>query len=102
MIKIDIPKIQTQYNKGLRRVIDAYQSEFEINVIHPLADKILVIDNPEYFDEKMEVIEDYYDSWADEHMGVVRSLGKTIFNNCPHDILSHETYEKGNYGINEE
>lgn len=104
MIRIDIPKIQTQYNKGLRDVIDAFQQDFEGQVLHPLADKILAIDNAEYFDEKMEVIEDYYDEWADEHMGVVRDLGRTIFNNCPYDILSHERYEGAHSfqnGVNE-
>lgn len=71
---IDLSKYRHQFWDE----IDPLMEQFELNVVHPLADKILRATNPEYFNGE-EVNEEYFDDHADDHINLVNQLGPTIF-----------------------
>lgn len=71
---IDLSTYRSQFYGEVEMVIDKFEHHF----VHPLADKILRVSNPEYFNGD-EIDEEYYDAWADAHMNLVHELGPKVF-----------------------
>tara|TARA_Y100000289_G_C3810157_1_gene93334 strand:- start:1 stop:339 length:339 start_codon:yes stop_codon:yes gene_type:complete len=72
---IDLGRYQEIWNDKMDDAMSAFETEY----IHNLADSILRIESPFYFDADGEISEHCYDDWADAHMEVVMELGKFIF-----------------------
>tara|TARA_B100000035_G_C20752318_1_gene444526 strand:+ start:140 stop:478 length:339 start_codon:yes stop_codon:yes gene_type:complete len=72
---IDLGRYQEIWNDKMDDAMSAFETEY----IHNLADSILRIESPFYFDADGEISEHCYDDWADAHMDVVMELGKFIF-----------------------
>ena len=72
---IDLGRYQTQFNDKL----DDVMATFETEVVHNLADSILRIESPFYWNDEGEVDETMYDDWAEAHFDVVHQLGPNIF-----------------------
>lgn len=72
---IDLGRYQTMF---IDTIDDAIQ-KFEENVLYDLADSIVRVESPHYFDSDGDVDEGYYDEFSEAIMCCVNELGKHIF-----------------------
>ena len=74
-VGIDLGRFQTMFGDELCELIE----KFEQTHIYDLADSIVRVESPHYFDSDGDVDEGYYDEFSEAIMCCVNELGKHIF-----------------------
>lgn len=87
---IDLSKYRREFYSEIEMVID----KFEHYHVHPLADQILRVTNPEYFDGEY-ADEEYFDDWSEAHMDLVNKLGPVIFGKTLYEEYMHKLNGEG-------
>ncbi len=72
---IDLGRFQTMFGDELCDLIE----KFEQTHIYDLADSIVRVESPHYFDSDGDVDEGYYDEFAEAVFETAHELGKHIF-----------------------
>lgn len=72
---VDLGRYQTMFID----TIDDTIQKFEENILYDLADSIVRVESPHYFDSDGDVDEGYHDEFSEAIMDCVIELGKHIF-----------------------